>query len=101
MKLIQQKGPFSAGCSFKVGGSANEYVHIGIQIPKKSPIAIIKTELPPDVKITTNTGISTFCVPDTGILEFDSNVGTSVTVNILKDLPQETIIDLVCKALGE
>lgn len=102
MKLVQKKGPFSAGSAFKVGGgSANEYVHIGIQIPKRAPVESEKKELSPDIKITTNSGISTFCISKRDILEFDTNVGTVVTINILRDLPQETIIDLVYKTLGE
>lgn len=124
MRLVQKKGPFSEGASFRAGGaSANEFIHIGIQLPKAQPISenlynthrfdngqeLNRTEfktveaksLSPDVQLTTVNGTSTFYMNELGILEFDGEVGTAVTIKFLKDLPAETIIDLVYKQQGE
>lgn len=103
MRLVEKKGPFSAGCSFRVGGaSANQFVHVGIQIPNKQPISYAASDdIMPDVQLTTSNGISDFYVNEHGILEFDCNVGTAVTVRILKNLPPETILDFVYKEQGE
>jgi hypothetical protein len=48
MRLIQKKGPFSKGSSFKVGGaSLNEFVHVGIQIPKTQPMSPVMDDTIP------------------------------------------------------
>lgn len=103
MKLEQKKGPFSAGSSFRVGATdARQYVHIGIQITKRQPIRYITDSVvPADIRITTNEGESEYRINDTGILEFDGNVGNTVTVTFLRDLPMETIIDIVYRPEGE
>lgn len=122
MRLVQKKGPFSAGASFTAGGtSANEFVHIGIQLPQCQPLStnygnkrmydsvdksntyetVYKQAVSPDVRITVNNSISNFYINETGILEFDGQVGTAVTVKFLKDMPAETVIDLVYKVQGE
>lgn len=124
MRLVQKKGPFSKGSSFQAGGTnANEFVHIGIHLPKTQPISenlyntnrfdnghnssrvefktLETTSLSPDIQLTTVSGASTFYINELGILEFDGTVGTAVTVKFLKDLPAETVIDLVYKQQGE
>lgn len=125
MLLEQKKGPFSAGSSFRVGGTDGRgYVHIGIQIPKSQPIAgevycdtivaghkhnnLLGTPLdilgkmpPADIRISTSGGTNDYKVNATGILEFDTQVGNSIKITILRDLPAETIIDLVYKPEGE
>lgn len=121
MELEQKKGPFSAGSSFRVGGTDGRgYVHIGVQIPKSQPIAglgycnsiknghihssylgepidISKGASIPDIRIETSSGIKDYKINATGILEFDAEVGNSVKITILRDLPAESIIDLVYK----
>jgi hypothetical protein len=138
MRLIQKKGPFSKGSSFKVGGaSLNEFVHVGIQIPKTQPMSpvmddtipfvgrfkydmkspnysddqiqdqydqskcLISDAIEPDVSIMTTTGTSDLYVNKAGVIEFDTNVGATVTIKFLKDLPAETIVDLVYKGVNE
>lgn len=123
MRLVQKKGPFSAGASFRAGGtSSNEFVHIGIQLPQCQPLSqnmynvynkydtstsfvsystVYKQSVSPDVKITLGTSVMNFYINETGILEFDGSVGTAVTVTFLKDMPAETVVDLVYKVQGE
>lgn len=125
MILEQKKGPFSANSSFRVGGTDGRgYVHIGIQIPKSQPIAglgycdsikdghthspsldepieILRGAATPDVTIETSEGAKQYKINATGILEFDANVGNSVKVTFLRDLPAECIVDLVYKPEGE
>lgn len=125
MRLVQKKGPFSAGASFRAGGtSSNEFVHVGIQLPRCQPLStnmynnynnknyststesvsystVYKQSISPDVKITLGTSVMNFYINETGILEFDGSVGTAVTVTFLKDMPAETVVDLVYKVQGE
>lgn len=102
MILEQKKGPFSEGASFRVGAvDGRGYVHIGIQIPKSQPIEYINSVVPTDVLIETENGAKEYKINKTGILEFDANVGNSVKITILRDLPAESIIDLVYRPEGE
>jgi hypothetical protein len=128
MRLVQKKGPFSAGASFRAGGtSSNEFVHVGIQLPQCQPLStniynicgnkehkkydtsiesvsystVYKQSVSPDVKITLGTSVMNFYINEMGILEFDGSVGTAVTVTFLKDMPAETVVDLVYKVQGE
>ena len=92
MKLIQYTGPFSAGQTITIPAQADySYVHIGIQIPKRQPTALItETALPVDI---TFNGIG-YRVNDTGILEFDETTETTIDIKIERDLPWESIIDI-------
>lgn len=125
MILEQKKGPFSQNSSFRFGGTDGRgYVHIGIQIPKSQPISglgycnsikhghthssnlgepieIYKGVLPADVRIETSEGIKDYKINATGILEFDANVGNSIKITFLRELPAETIIDCVYRPEGE
>ena len=103
MRLEQKKGPFSKGSSFQVGKVlTNEYVHIGIQIPKVQPIEFINNEsVTPDIKIQSNNREESFRINKKGILEFDGKLGNSLTITFLKDFPMETVIDLVYDIEGE
>lgn len=102
MILEQKKGPFSARSSFKAGGiDGREYVHIGIQIPKSVPIQAIFSSIMPDLRIQTVAGESEYKINKTGILEFDGSFGNIITITFLRDLPAETIIDLVYQPEGE
>lgn len=92
MKLIQYTGPFSAGQTISIPAQQDySYVHIGIQIPKRQPIALI-TESAVPIDITFN-GVG-YRVNDTGILEFDETAETSIEIKIERDLPWESIIDI-------
>lgn len=92
MKLIQYTGPFSAGQTIIIPAQTDyAYVHIGIQIPKRQPIALItETALPVDI---TFNGVG-YRVNDTGILEFDETTETTIDIKIERDLPWESIIDI-------
>lgn len=105
------------------GTSSNEFVHVGIQLPQCQPLStniyntnpksydtstksisystVYKQPVSPDVKITLGTSVMNFYINETGILEFDGSVGTAVTVTFLKDMPAETVVDLVYKVQGE
>lgn len=113
MKLEQIKGPFSIKSShtFKVD-AGNSYVHIGIQIPKRQPIAyseyralnegkediILFPQIPDyDVTITTNESEFSYKVNETGILELDGNFGSKLKFTFEKSMPPETIIDVIYK----
>lgn len=125
MRLVQKKGPFKRNSSFKVDVSPQEYVHIGIQNPKSQPISanihdkmpftvtgidgtvsnrreydlsktIVQSHIDPDITVQQGShGSGSYFINRAGILEFDTELGTSVTVTFLKDMPAETIIDLV------
>lgn len=118
MRLVEKKGPFSKNSSFRVGsGSLNTYVHVGIQKPKSQPLSAnwrdvipkyhgtvqdtypredVYTEaIQPDVQVQTNNDVSNYYINRAGILEFDVAMGTTVRVTFLKDMPPETIVDLV------
>ena len=125
MILEQKKGPFSKGSSFRVGGTDGRgYVHIGIQIPKSQPIAglahcdsikdghihnpnagnpitLIDGVVPADVSIETSEGAKEYKINAAGLLEFDANVGNSVKIIFLRDLPAECIVDIVYRPEGE
>ena len=92
MKLIQYTGPFSAGQTITIPAQTDySYVHIGIQIPKRQPIALItETALP--IHITFN-GVG-YRVNETGILEFDETTETTIDIKIERDLPWESTIDI-------
>ena len=113
MKLEQIKGPFSIKSShiFKAG-AGNSYVHIGIQIPKRQPIAyseyralnegkediILFPQIPDyDVTITTNESEFSYKVNETGILELDGNFGSKLKFTFEKSMPPETIVDVIYK----
>ena len=92
MKLIQYTGPFSAGQTITIPAQIDySYVHIGIQIPKRQPIALItETALPIDI---TFNGVG-YRVNETGILEFDETTETTIDIKIERDLPCESTIDI-------
>ena len=92
MKLIQYTGPFSAGQTITIPAQIDySYVHIGIQIPKRQPIALITgTALPIDI---TFNGVG-YRVNETGILEFDETTETTIDIKIERDLPWESTIDI-------
>jgi len=92
LKLIQYTGPFSAGQTITIPAQIDySYVHIGIQIPKRQPIALItETALPIDI---TFNGVG-YRVNETGILEFDETTETTIDIKIERDLPWESTIDI-------
>lgn len=93
MKLIQYTGPFSAGQTITIPAQIDySYVHIGIQIPKRQPIRLItETALPIDLTFN-DVG---YRINDSGILEFDKTTETAINIKIERDLPWESIIDIV------
>lgn len=92
MKLVQYKGPFAAGDTITVPAQQNyKYVHIGIQIPDRQPIAYIKDNIVPvDIEING----TMYRVNETGILEFDELAEIAWQITFLQNVPMETIIDI-------
>lgn len=98
MKIVQYNGPFKAGDTITIPAEYDcSYIHIGIQIPKRQPIAYTKeTAATPDLEIGEMDGGSvSYRVNETGILEFDDLAQNSWRIRFLKDVPKETIIDIM------
>lgn len=103
MKLLQLTGPFSAGQTINIPAQQNcTYVHIGIQIPReRQPIAYWKERistanqkgLHPDLVIND----VEYIISEAGILEFDGLAELTWNIEFKRDLPMETIIDIVYK----
>lgn len=114
MKLVYNEkfyGPISSGTTINIPKITNtEYTHIGIQIPKKTPInkiindydeknnigATINDDI--DVNISTigtnnNKGCD-YRIGDTGILEFENLGDNEIIIKVKRTLPVETIIDV-------
>ena len=92
MKLVQYTGPFTAGQTISIPAQIDySYVHIGIQVPKRQPIELIKTVALP-IDLTLN-GVG-YRIGNTGILEFDETTENSIEIKIERDLPWESIIDI-------
>ena len=117
MKLEQIKGPFSIKSSHTSNaGARNSYVHIGIQIPQRQPIAyseyralnegkeelLLFPQIPDyDITITTNQSEFSYKLNETGILEFDGNFGSKLKFTFEKSMPPETIVDVIYKDANE
>lgn len=99
MELVQYNGPFNSGDEIKTEVRYDyTVVHIGIQIPKRQPIAAWKSkEYSPDLTINGNP----YAVNENGILEFDGTSEISFTVKFNKTLPPETILDVIYKSTEE
>lgn len=99
MEVKQFKGPFYTGGTITSEARYDyEIVHMGIQIPRRQPISsYTKYAYPPDLEIN---GMG-FAVNENGILEFDGMAEVEFTVKFLKNLPPETLIDIVYKAVEE
>lgn len=99
MKLIQYTGPFSAGQTITIPSQINySYVHIGIQVPKRQPIAYIKDDAL-DYDLTLNG--QQYRINDTGILEFDETNESAIEIEIARNLPWESIIDIMYDVTGQ
>lgn len=92
MKLLQYVGPFVVGDTISVPAQINyKYVHIGIQIPERQPIAYIK-DSPVSVDIEINGEM--YRINEKGILEFDNLAEIAWEIRFLQNVPMETIIDI-------
>lgn len=97
MELIQYIGPFSAGDVITIPAQYDySYVHIGVQIPNRQPIAYLTdSAVTPDLEIGESSGSTIpYRVNETGILEFDGLAQNSWRIRFLKDIPMESIIDI-------
>lgn len=99
MELVQYKGPFSSGDEIKTDVRYDyAVVHIGIQIPQRQPISTWKSaEYAPDLTINGHQ----YAVNANGVLEFDGISAISFSVKFNKDLPPETIMDVIYKSTEE
>lgn len=113
MDLIQYKGPFARNQVITVPANPDySYVHIGIQVPKRQPIGIPVTEVSDDGKTTSIVenewrpmsqdpivqinGVD-YQLNRHDILEFDGLSEVSWRIVFRKNLPSESIIDIVRK----
>ena len=72
-RILEYTGPFRIGQRIEITPEVNsQIIHIGIQVPYKWAIAIPETNMNPD---------------EMEMIE--------ATIQILKDLPKESIIDIV------
>lgn len=95
MKLLQYHGPWVRGYSINIPTSYDRtYVHIGIQLPERSPLECLKTAASRDTDIMING--TTYRVNDRDILEFADMRETSLKIQFLKDMPKEAILDIAC-----
>lgn len=110
MDLVQYKGPFLRNQVITVPAvTGYSYVHIGIQVPKRQPIGVPVTKVSKDGKTTTETGEwrsfkedpivqingEQYQLNECDILEFDGLSEIDWTIQFLKTLPAESIIDIV------
>lgn len=92
MRLEQYRGPFQQGEIIEATqGYDYRYLHIGIQIPDRFPIEYTTDPLRPELKIND----VEYKINECDILEFDGCREAKFTIEILRDLPWGTIIDLV------
>lgn len=111
MKLQQLTGPFAKGSSITFSNINASYVHLGIQVPNCAPLSWKNDsgEWTSDGAIQTDltiggVGISSngYKISSTGILEFDGELETgSLTITFNRQLPMNTIIDIIYKNTGE
>lgn len=121
MKMVQYTGPFAANKKIEISSATGyKYVHIGIQIPQRQPIARQKkkTSLRPNTHIVRNVitdrreedwsgyndgntradlviNGTEYRVSDGDILEFDDISVSSWEISFKDDLPWGTIIDIM------
>lgn len=99
LKIIQYRGPFTRGDFIEIRAEYDtQYVHIGIQIPYRQPIAYLPENTGPDADLEMgeyDSGRIAYRVNERGILEFDEIVQNSWMIRFLKDMPVETIIDIM------
>lgn len=67
------------------------YIHLGLQVPFREPIALITTKaLSTDITVNG----THYRIDDKGILEFDDMRETSIEIQMDRDLPWGSIIDI-------
>lgn len=112
-RILEYTGPFRIGQRIQITPEVNsQIIHIGIQVPYKWAIAIPETNMNPDdivpvsfvpdswkqieaPKPDISINRKEYCISPAGILEFDEMEMIEATIQILKDLPKESIIDIV------
>lgn len=99
MHLRQYTGPFEAGQTIEIQSEIDyKYVHIGIQVPHRQPIAYAEKKVLP-VDLTING--TEYIVNEKCILEFDEMNERSFTIQFNRALPWGTIIDILYDITGE
>ncbi len=112
-KMVEYVGPFYTGQTFTLEPIVNtSYFHIGIQVPYREPISILE-ELQDETSVTPTTFVADswreinpdppevsingkdLKINPTGILEHDELGYTNLLIKILRDLPKESIIDVI------
>lgn len=99
MKLVQYIGPFQSGEQLTIPTQTGySYVQIGIQIPFRQPVSLI-TDGPLSIDMEIN-GVG-YRINDSCILEFDELNEISIDITFMRDLPWETIIDVMYDAQSD
>lgn len=106
MRIMQFKGPFTAGKSISFPYiEGRKYKHLGIQAPFSQPMIYVNlgigyeiigdSAIEPDITINNHEGqkISSFAVNACGILEFDDLDTNFIEIVFNKNLPYNTIIE--------
>ena len=103
MKLVQYSGPFNANETITIPAEyGTTYVHIGVQVPYRYPIAHTDERLSADLEIgSSSADYKSFRINDRGILEFEDITNASMHVKFLKNLPMESIVDIAYTTSGE
>lgn len=98
MRLKQYIGPFKKDDTIEIQSQQNyKYIHIGIQIPHRQPIAYAeKKQLTYELTINSKT----YRVNEKDILEFDDMNERAFTIIFNEDLPWGSIIDIMYEITG-
>lgn len=109
MKMTQIVGPIKEGTVTTISprDSNCTFVHIGLHIPKQWPVKDLKKDhSSPWIKVL---GASTkrktdeheYLLNEHNVLEFDGVEEEEFTIEALRDLPPETVIDVVYTTLED
>ncbi len=109
MKMIQHVGPIKKGVTIALSTPDNNctFVHIGLHIPKQWPVKDLKEEDSfPWVQVLgysskRGTDEHEYLLNEHNVLEFDGVEEEEFQITALRDLPPETIIDVVYTTLED
>ena len=109
MKMTQIVGPIKEGTVTTISLRDNNctFVHIGLNIPKQWPVKDLKEEdSSPWIQVLgasskRETDEHKYLLNEHNVLEFDGVEEEEFTIKALRDLPPETVIDVVYTTLED
>lgn len=108
MKMIQYAGPIKENDVITLSPPDNNCtVHIGLHIPKQWPVKDLKKkDSSPWIKVLgasskRGTDEHKYLLNEHNVLEFDGVEEEEFTIEALRDLPPETVIDVVYTTLED